>query len=186
MLDYTTLETVAFELIKEHLIFFLIVFSAIIGKIKESSKQNIYTAWIVYFFGTFFHEISHFIFSFISYGKPTWISLLPSINKDDKNNTIGYTLGYVSSKNIRWYNAFFISMAPLSLLPLSFYIYQNFFYYFEENIYTYLLYIFFIISLVFSSIPSKVDFLLLFSNKLLNFIPLILIILVIYFGVHYE
>lgn len=186
MINYTTLEMVAFNFIKEHLVFFLIVFSAIVGKIKESSKQNIYTAWIVYFFGTFFHEISHFVFSLISYGKPTWISLLPTVNKDEKNNTIGYTLGYVSSKNLRWYNAFFISMAPLCLLPLSFYLYQNFFFYFEENIYTYLLYIFCIVSLVFSSIPSKVDFLILFNNKLFNFIPLIMIFLVIYFGVYNE
>lgn len=148
---------------KEHLPYYLIVISAIIGKVKESSKQSMFTVWIAYLFGTFFHEVAHFMLSLITFGKPTWFSILPS-KSVDATGKIGYTLGYVKSENVRWFNVFFIAMAPFCLIPLSFYVYQYFFLVFNESIYTYILYVFIIVSLLFSSIPSSVDFSILFRN----------------------
>ena len=43
-----------FILIENNLLYFTIIFAAIIGKIKESSKQNILSVWLIYLIGTFF------------------------------------------------------------------------------------------------------------------------------------
>ena len=127
-----------------------------------------------------FHELTHLIASFLTNGKPRWFSIFPSKNIDEKSGNITYTLGYVTSKNIRWYNVFIISMAPLLLLPLSFYVYENFFLYMDENLYSYIAYIFIIISLLFSSVPSSIDFSHMFKSKtiLLNLLPAIILVMV--------
>ncbi|MDX4028356.1 hypothetical protein [Aliarcobacter skirrowii] len=173
-LTYSYFNELAFEFIKNHQVYFLIVTAAIIGKIKESSKQNIFTVWIVYLFGTFFHELSHYVAALITNGKPKMASLFPKKVNDS------YVLGYVQTHNLKWYNVFFIALAPFTLLILSFYVYLHFFDYVEESLLSYLVYIFMIISLVFSSLPSKTDFSLVFSSKypfIFNFItPIILFI----------
>lgn len=185
--------------IEEDLLYYSIAIAAIFGKIKEGSKRNILSVWIMYFIGTFFHELMHLVVSFITNGKPKWFSILPTSNFNENGKLESYTLGYVRSENIRWYNTFYISMAPLLLIYLSFYIHQNFFNYFEVTIYSYLSYIFLIISLLFSSIPSGADFRILFSstnyikvlnkkkylkntNKIFNFIPIIFIGAVTYYS----
>lgn len=73
-----TLENTIFNLIQDNLLYFTIIISAIIGKLKESAKTNIFTIRIMYFIGTLFHELAHLIVSIITYGKPTWFSILPS------------------------------------------------------------------------------------------------------------
>lgn len=176
-----TIEHYIFIAIQNNILYFSIIVAAIFGKLKESSKRNIITAWLMYFIGTFFHELTHLIASFLTNGKPRWFSILPSKNIDEKSGRVSYTLGYVLSKNIRWYNVFIISMAPLLLLPLSFYVYENFFSYVDENLYSYIVYVFIIISLLFSSVPSGIDFSNVFKSKtfLLNLLPLIVIIIIV-------
>jgi len=92
---------------------------------------------------------------------------LPSSSINEKTGQKSYTLGYVSSKNMKWWNAFFIAMAPLLLLPLSYYVYLHFFDYFEMSIFGLTAYIFIIISLVFSAIPSGVDFAHIFNKNVI-------------------
>lgn len=179
---FNELEHYIFIVIQNNILYFSIIIAAIFGKLKESSKKNILAAWLIYFIGTFFHEITHLITSLITNGNPRWFSVLPSKNIDEQSGKISYTLGYVLNKNVRWYNVFIISMAPLLLFPLSFYIYENFFAYVEENLYSYIAYIFIIISLLFSSVPSGVDFSHVFKSKtlLLNLLPPIVIIIIVF------
>ena len=146
------------SMILDNVLYFSIAFAAVVGKLKESAKRNIYAAWAVYLVGTFFHEVSHFLVSLITYGKPSWISLVPTKKVDQKSGAVSYTLGYVKSSNMRWWNAFFISMAPLLLIPLSFWVYKHFFDYFALGLWSLVGYIFVIVSLLFSSIPSGADF----------------------------
>lgn len=164
--------------IEENLPYYTVLYAAFIGMIKEQSKTNIFFAWSVKFIGTFFHEMAHFIASLVFLGKPVGFSIFPSSSIE--NGKKYYTLGYVTSKNIRWWNVFFISMAPLMLLPLSFWVYGHFFEYFERSLFSYLLYIYVVVSLVFSSMPSSVDFGNLLNGKIiLNLYP-------IYFFVGYT
>jgi len=162
-INFNELYYLIFFFIKEHQLYFFIVLAAIIGKIKESSKQNTFSVWVTYFFGTLFHELSHYIAALLTNGKPKMASLFPRKITDGEGN-YRYILGYVSIANSKWYNVFFISMSPFLLLILSFYVYLYYFTYIEESLLSYLGYIFIIISLVFSSLPSKEDFSVLFSS----------------------
>lgn len=68
--------------------------------------------------GTILHEFLHFIVGLILNGKPVGFSLFP------KKTSSGYILGSVSFKNITFYNAFPIAIAPvLSILP-AFYLFS--------------------------------------------------------------
>lgn len=185
MISIDNLENSIFNLIQDNLLYFTIIISAIIGKLKESSKSNIFTAWIMYLIGTLFHELAHLVVSIITYGKPTWFSIFPSKQRNEMNETVGYTLGYVSSKNLQWYNVFLVAMAPLLLLPLSYWIYLHFFDYFDKSIISMLSYIFIIISLLFSSIPSSTDFKLVFNKRIIQnlIVPVVIILLLFYFEV---
>jgi hypothetical protein len=64
--------------------------------------------------GTFAHEVSHLLFGLLLNGKPARINLLP------RRDGSGWVMGSVTFSNLRWYNAFFIGMAPLALLPLAY------------------------------------------------------------------
>ncbi|MDD3834738.1 MAG: hypothetical protein PHS42_04610 [Sulfurimonas sp.] len=139
-------------------LFYSIALAAIMGKLKESSKSNVLSAWVMYFMGTLFHELAHFTVSLITYGKPFWFSVIPSTGIDKATGRKIITLGHVKSANIRWWNTFFVSMAPLLLLPLSYWVYNNFFTYIEVGLWSSVFYIFTIVSLLFSAIPSSVDF----------------------------
>jgi hypothetical protein len=155
---YETAEGFLFENFQESILFYSIALAAIIGKLKESSKRNYFSAWSMYLMGTLFHELSHFILSLVTYGKPFWFSIIPSSGFDKGTGERTITLGHIKSKNVQWWNVFFISMSPLLLMPLSFWVYENFFNYFEVGLWSLFLYIFTIVSLLFSSIPSDVDF----------------------------
>ena len=111
----------------------------IIERLKRKSYSNLYSAWLVCLIGTFFHELMHYIVSKITNGKPKGFSIWPTKKPE------GYVLGYVSNDNLRWYNKFLISMAPLLLF-----------------------YIFLIVVFLDSAIPSSVDFNIAFEK--FNFI----------------
>lgn len=123
----------------------------------QSAKDGIFKTWIVFFVGTFFHELFHFLVSLVTFGFPYSFSIFPKKIKDSNGSKL-YMLGSVKSFNLRWFNVFWISMAPLFLLPFAYYIFKNFFHYFDANIVNFIIWIYIQISMVFSSIPSSVDF----------------------------
>jgi hypothetical protein len=64
--------------------------------------------------GTLAHELSHWLLGILLNGRPSSFNLLP------RREGRGWIMGSVSFANLRWYNAFFIGMAPLLLLPLAY------------------------------------------------------------------
>ena len=64
--------------------------------------------------GTICHELSHFLMGLLLNGQPHGFSVWP--------RRVGrvYLLGSVALGNPRWYNVFFIGLAPLLLLPLAY------------------------------------------------------------------
>jgi len=106
----------------------------------------------------------HFIGSVISFGFPYKFSIIPKKNEGNQ-----YTMGHVTSFNVTWYNTFIINIAPIFLVPIAFGIYKYFFLYVDETILNFIIWIFLIVSLLFSSIPSSVDIKnILTGNILLN------------------
>ncbi len=66
------------------------------------------------FFGVLLHELSHALVGYFLGTQPTGGTLIPK-----KLQNGSWVLGSVRFKNVRWFNGFLTSMAPL-LIPLAF------------------------------------------------------------------
>ena len=63
--------------------------------------------------GTLAHETLHFLMGLLLKGGPVSFNLLP------RQEARGWTMGSVTFNHLTWYNAFFIGLAPLLLLPAA-------------------------------------------------------------------
>jgi hypothetical protein len=66
--------------------------------------------------GTLAHECCHLVLGLLLRGEPAGFNLLPRRGPDGR----GWEMGSVSFRNLTWYNAFFIGMAPLLMLPAAY------------------------------------------------------------------
>jgi CDP-diglyceride synthetase len=64
--------------------------------------------------GTICHELCHWLLGRLLGARPVRFTVIP------KREGRGFVLGSVSFANLRWYNAFFVGMAPLLLLPAAY------------------------------------------------------------------
>ena len=64
--------------------------------------------------GTFAHETCHLLLGLVLNGKPAGFSLLP------RRAGGGWEMGSATFSHLTWYNAFFVGMAPLLLLPAAY------------------------------------------------------------------
>ena len=127
---------------------YLIIGISIILILFELLRYRFYIFSILSLPATFFHESTHFIVSFILKGNPIKFSLIP--------DPVTGTLGYVLSQNTRWYNAFFIGLAPLLNLLIAYYL----FFHLPVNLCSILLLSF----LIAGGIPSFTDFKIAFEK----------------------
>lgn len=174
-----------FDFIKNNQILFTVFITILILKMKEISKVNIYLSGIVYFLGTFFHELAHYIIAIITtFRLPGRISLFPKYEIVNGRRVIA--LGYVEVKNssLNILNAFPIGMAPLLLLYLAYIVSKYFFIYygiwFEVGIIAYILQSFLMATLIINSVPSRADLILARTKGSLYFYIVILLISIFY------
>ena len=174
-----------FNFIKNNQILFTVFITILILKMKEISKVNIYLSGIVYFLGTFFHELAHYIMALITtFRLPGRISLFPKYEIVNGRRVIA--LGYVEVKNssLNILNAFPIGMAPLLLLYLAYIVSKYFFIYygiwFEVGIIAYILQSFLMATLIINSVPSRADLILARTKGSLYFYIVILLISIFY------
>ena len=172
-----------FDFIKNNQILFTVFITILILKMKEISKANTYLSGIVYFLGTFFHEMAHYIMALITtFRLPGRISLFPKYEIVNGRRVIA--LGYVEVKNssLNILNAFPIGMAPLSLLYLAYLVSISFFDYysiwFEVGIIAYILQSFLMATLIINSVPSRADLILARTKGSLYFYIVILLLIV--------
>lgn len=64
--------------------------------------------------GTICHEACHWLVGKLLNGRPCGFTVIP------RREGRGFVLGSVALQNLRWYNAFFIGLAPLLLGPLAY------------------------------------------------------------------
>ena len=174
-----------FNFIKNNQILFTVFITILILKMKEISKVNIYLSGIVYFLGTFFHELAHYIIAIITtFRLPGRISLFPKYEIVNGRRVIA--LGYVEVKNssLNILNAFPTGMAPLLLLYLAYIVSKYFFIYygiwFEVGIIAYILQSFLMATLIINSVPSRADLILARTKGSLYFYIVILLISIFY------
>ena len=164
-------------------IYFYIVITVIVMKIKENSKNNLYCNSLTYLVGTFFHELSHYIVAIITtFNIPKNFILFPK--EIEENGKKWFVLGSVdiNSERLNIFNSFLIGFAPLFLLLLSYLTYEYFFEYylrfFTLSFIAFTVYVFLIVTFVINSIPSSAD--LKVARKYGSIYLWILIITIIY------
>ena len=64
--------------------------------------------------GTVCHELCHWLVGSLLNGRPVHFTVVP------RREGHGFVLGSVAFANLRWYNAFFIGLAPVLLLPVAY------------------------------------------------------------------
>ena len=64
--------------------------------------------------GTFAHETCHYLSGILLRGGPVSFNLMP------RREGRGWVMGSVAFNHLRWYNCFFIGLAPLLLLPAAY------------------------------------------------------------------
>ena len=146
------------------LIFTCIVL-CIFSFILKTKEHSLIGAWSVNFLGVLFHELAHALVALLLNGKPSKFVVFPKTICDNNGKKV-YVLGHVECSNIRWYNAFPIAMAPLSLLSLAF-ILEKFYWslpFVEHSLFFLFLYIYLLIIFIINAIPSSVDFQHAFKN----------------------
>jgi len=80
----------------------------------NQTKRSFWLVSLLALPGTFCHELCHWLVGTLLNGQPLRFTVLP------RREGRGYVLGSVALGNLRWYNAFFIGLAPLLLLPLAY------------------------------------------------------------------
>jgi hypothetical protein len=138
---------------------YLIVLVLIITRLIRAASNSRFSISFINLFGTFCHELAHFIVGFLLLAKPSSFSLWPTRQAGG-----GFVLGSVSFSNIRFFNAIPTALAPLLLVILAHYVEQNFFAIIQETTLTYILYIFTLVIILENSIPSSTDFNVAFNN----------------------
>ena len=92
---------------------FLAGFAAMLWLLNQA-RRSFWLFSLLVLPGTFCHELCHWTLGHLLGGRPTHFSILP------KREGRGWVLGSVGLAHLRWYNAFFIGLAPLLLLPLAY------------------------------------------------------------------
>lgn len=82
--------------------------------LMNQARRSFWLLSLVALPGTFCHELCHWGMGKLLNAEPVRFTVLPRRQGD------GFILGAVSFANLRWYNAFFVGLAPLLLLPLAY------------------------------------------------------------------
>ncbi|MGD9637655.1 MAG: hypothetical protein AB7U85_01180 [Alphaproteobacteria bacterium] len=141
--------------------FILIALVIFLIRIKYATYKNMWLLALVNIFGTFLHELCHFVIGTITNARPIDFEILPK-----KAGPGFYTMGSVSFENIKYYNAVPSAMAPLLLLPFGFWLNQNLNLLMEPNFKNYILYVLMQTIIIENAIPSRTDFRIAFKYPL--------------------
>jgi len=106
--------------------------------------------------GTILHEFLHFIIGLLLNGKPVGFSLIP------KKSYSGYILGSVSFRNITFYNAVPIALAPLLAIIPVIYLFNTIQY--QNELIVQIFYGYLIWAFIQCAIPSIQDINVMFSS----------------------
>ena len=92
---------------------YLVALSAVLW-VMNQARRSMWLVSLVALPGTLCHELCHWVLGKLLNGQPVRFSVLP------RREGRGFILGSVGFANLRWYNAFFVGLAPLLLLPLAY------------------------------------------------------------------
>ncbi|HEX7553998.1 MAG TPA: hypothetical protein VF378_10615 [Geothrix sp.] len=82
--------------------------------VLNQAKRSFWLCALLALPGTLCHETCHWLVGKVLNAQPVHFTVLPS------REGHGFVLGAVAFRHLRWYNSFFVGMAPLLLLPLAY------------------------------------------------------------------
>jgi hypothetical protein len=82
--------------------------------VLNQAKRSFWLCALLALPGTLCHEACHWLVGRLLNAQPVQFTVLP------RREGHGFVLGAVAFRHLRWYNAFFVGMAPLLLLPLAY------------------------------------------------------------------
>ena len=116
------------------------------------TTKNRFLIFCFYFGVVFLHELSHYLMSKLTCGKPTQVSLIPKLENDS------WILGFVMTSNLNAFNAFLISFAPtIILMPLAFFLWINWSIFFDFSLLNEVLKYLIVGTILNASLPSIQD-----------------------------
>lgn len=139
-------------------------------KMIQSGKD--YLVMSAYFLSVFFHEMAHYLISFLMGGKPISMTIIPVKKEINENGVIyhRWELGNVVSKDINFFNAFPIGIAPLFLLIIAYYVFIAYFDFFDRESGPQILFFYFLLYVLISnSLPSREDLKIAFTATAFSF-----------------
>ncbi len=92
---------------------YLLALSAVLWFMNQA-RRSMWLVSLMALPGTFCHELCHWVLGKLLNGQPLHFTVLP------RREGRGFILGSVGFANLRWYNAFFVGLAPLLMLPLAY------------------------------------------------------------------
>ena len=133
--------------------FYTILTVVMLMRIKYATYSSMFVCALVNIPGTILHELMHFLVGLFLNAHPVNFTLFPK-----KDPVSGYVMGSVGFRNITFYNAVPAALAPLILLPLSFYINRYVLPYIPHTIWWYIGYVLLQTIIIENAIPSRADF----------------------------
>lgn len=133
--------------------FYTILAVVMLMRIKYATYNSMFVCALVNIPGTILHELTHFVIGLFLNAHPTNFTVFPK-----KDALGGYVMGSVSFRNITFYNAIPSALAPLMLLPISFYLNRYIFPYIPHTILWYIGYVLLQTIIIENAIPSRADF----------------------------
>jgi hypothetical protein len=82
--------------------------------VLNQAKRSFWLCALLALPGTLCHETCHWLVGSLLNAQPVHFTVLP------RREGHGFVLGAVAFRHLRWYNAFFVGLAPLLLLPLAY------------------------------------------------------------------
>jgi hypothetical protein len=174
--------------------FYLILFTLIVNRVVSYPYKNKYYSGILNSCGTFAHELAHLSISLILNGKPISFSIIPYREEEKislytkivhwiKFKLFGIQtiynqdliLGGVGHTNLKWYNSFFIGLAPLLLILLAYYLNIYLFNNIDQSLTNQLLTILLSVIIISNSVPSKSDIKIAFKYKFASLLFILII-----------
>ncbi len=134
--------------------FYTILSVVLLMRMKYAAYRSMWLSALVNIPGTFLHELMHYAVGLFLNARPCNFTVFPK--KDVLRGE--YVMGSVGFRNPAFYNAFPASMAPLLLLPLSFYINRYLLPLVPHTVIGYILYVLLQTIIIENAIPSRADF----------------------------
>ena len=133
--------------------FYMILLVVILMRLKYATYRSMWGSALINIPGTLLHELMHFVVGGLFNARPCNFTIFPKKDVDGS-----YIMGSVGFRNISFYNAIPAALAPLLLLPISFYLNRYWLPNLTPSLFGYTFYVLIQTIIIENSIPSRTDF----------------------------